>query len=271
MRSRLRRRSLTNAPTLFYGSDGKEVALTAGQTFIQVVPPGTPVGQLHPALADAIGLNRATLMAVGSHDTASAFAAAPVDLLRLFEVAQRHDLDIHPASLRLVTQNLDRIDDALRAGLPRVARPEARQIQAGRDHTVGSGEADRRRVADRTRRGNSAVERIEQAPQLRPRRPERRQAFGVGVERRHQRTPGVSQGGPAQPGHERLIEMQQIEALGGEEHVDVGDQVGRRGDKLQRAALAYGVRGAREEVAGSHSLPRFAGNAEVAELADALA
>jgi [protein-PII] uridylyltransferase len=43
------------------------------------------------------------------------FATAPVDLLRLFEVAQRHELDIHPAALRLVTQNLDRIDEKLRA------------------------------------------------------------------------------------------------------------------------------------------------------------
>jgi hypothetical protein len=31
------------APTLFYGSDGNPVTLTAGQTFVQVVPPGTPV------------------------------------------------------------------------------------------------------------------------------------------------------------------------------------------------------------------------------------
>jgi hypothetical protein len=30
-------------PTRFYGSDGEPVTLTAGQTFIQVVPPGTPV------------------------------------------------------------------------------------------------------------------------------------------------------------------------------------------------------------------------------------
>ena len=43
------------------------------------------------------------------------FATAPADLLRLFEVAQRHELDIHPATLRLVTQNLDRIDEKLRA------------------------------------------------------------------------------------------------------------------------------------------------------------
>jgi hypothetical protein len=32
-----------DAPTRFYGSDGREIVLTAGQTFIQVVPPGTPV------------------------------------------------------------------------------------------------------------------------------------------------------------------------------------------------------------------------------------
>jgi len=32
-----------SAPTLFYDGAGNEVVLTAGQTFIQVVPPGTPV------------------------------------------------------------------------------------------------------------------------------------------------------------------------------------------------------------------------------------
>jgi hypothetical protein len=32
-----------SAPTLFYDSAGNEVVFTAGQTFIQVVPPGTPV------------------------------------------------------------------------------------------------------------------------------------------------------------------------------------------------------------------------------------
>jgi len=37
------RKASTDAPTRFYGSDGHEVVLTAGQTFIQVVPPGTPV------------------------------------------------------------------------------------------------------------------------------------------------------------------------------------------------------------------------------------
>jgi hypothetical protein len=37
------RKASNDAPTRFYGTDGKEVALTVGQTFIQVVPPGTPV------------------------------------------------------------------------------------------------------------------------------------------------------------------------------------------------------------------------------------
>jgi hypothetical protein len=37
------RKASTDAPTRFYGSDGTEVVLTVGQTFVQVVPPGTPV------------------------------------------------------------------------------------------------------------------------------------------------------------------------------------------------------------------------------------
>ena len=36
----------------------------------------------------------------------SAFADDPVNFLRLFHVAQENDLDIHPATLRLITQNL---------------------------------------------------------------------------------------------------------------------------------------------------------------------
>jgi len=46
----------------------------------------------------------------------------PVDMLRLFEVAQRHGLDIHPASLRLITQNLRLVDRELRAD------PEANRL-----------------------------------------------------------------------------------------------------------------------------------------------
>jgi len=43
-----------------------------------IVEPGARIGRLHPALAAAVGINEAELIAVGSHDTASAFAAAPV-------------------------------------------------------------------------------------------------------------------------------------------------------------------------------------------------
>jgi sugar (pentulose or hexulose) kinase len=44
-----------------------------------IVPPGKITGKLYAELATAVGLNRAPLIAVGGHDTASAFAAAPVD------------------------------------------------------------------------------------------------------------------------------------------------------------------------------------------------
>ena len=44
-----------------------------------IVAPGKPVGRLRLPLADALGVTPAPLIAVGSHDTASAFAAAPVD------------------------------------------------------------------------------------------------------------------------------------------------------------------------------------------------
>ncbi|GAB4196453.1 MAG: [protein-PII] uridylyltransferase [Thalassobaculales bacterium] len=43
------------------------------------------------------------------------FERDPVNLLRLFRVAQEHDLDIHPRALRLVTRSLRRIGPALRA------------------------------------------------------------------------------------------------------------------------------------------------------------
>jgi sugar (pentulose or hexulose) kinase len=43
-----------------------------------IVAPGAIVGELFQPLADSIGINRARLVAVGAHDTASAFAAAPV-------------------------------------------------------------------------------------------------------------------------------------------------------------------------------------------------
>lgn len=43
-----------------------------------IVAPGTVIGTLRPQLATALGLNQAEVVAVGAHDTASAFAAAPV-------------------------------------------------------------------------------------------------------------------------------------------------------------------------------------------------
>ena len=44
----------------------------------EIVAPGAILGRMHLALAKAVGLNPAKLVAVGGHDTASAFAAAPV-------------------------------------------------------------------------------------------------------------------------------------------------------------------------------------------------
>lgn len=44
----------------------------------EIVEPGTVAGELLAPIAEHVGLNCAKLIAVGSHDTASAFAAAPV-------------------------------------------------------------------------------------------------------------------------------------------------------------------------------------------------
>jgi rhamnulokinase len=44
----------------------------------EIVAPGSVMGRLLEPLAVSLGLNRPSLVAVGSHDTASAFAAAPV-------------------------------------------------------------------------------------------------------------------------------------------------------------------------------------------------
>jgi len=45
----------------------------------EIVSPGTVLGDILAPLAAAVDLNRAKLIAVGSHDTASAYAAAPVE------------------------------------------------------------------------------------------------------------------------------------------------------------------------------------------------
>jgi rhamnulokinase len=44
----------------------------------EIVAPGKKIGRLQPGLARHCGLNEVDLISVGSHDTASAFAAAPV-------------------------------------------------------------------------------------------------------------------------------------------------------------------------------------------------
>lgn len=44
-----------------------------------IVEPGATLGKLHAPLAAAVGINRARLIAVAAHDTACAFAAAPVE------------------------------------------------------------------------------------------------------------------------------------------------------------------------------------------------
>ncbi|MDE2227658.1 MAG: [protein-PII] uridylyltransferase [Alphaproteobacteria bacterium] len=55
-------------------------------------------------------------------DGENAFRRNRVDLLRLFHVAEEHDLDIHPHALRLITHNLRLIDADLRAD------PEANRL-----------------------------------------------------------------------------------------------------------------------------------------------
>src|SRR5262249_55080543 len=50
------------------------------------------------------------------------FRADPVGLLRLFHVAQEHDLDIHPRALRAVTQSLRLVNAELRES------PEANRL-----------------------------------------------------------------------------------------------------------------------------------------------
>ncbi len=49
-----------------------------GKLMPAIVKPGTKIGTLQAGLAKLCGLNAVDLLAVGSHDTASAFAAAPV-------------------------------------------------------------------------------------------------------------------------------------------------------------------------------------------------
>jgi [protein-PII] uridylyltransferase len=63
----------------------------------------------------------------------------PINLLRLFHIANQKGVDIHPDALRLVTRNLALIDDCLRADPRRTAcsssccvRERTRSARCGR-------------------------------------------------------------------------------------------------------------------------------------------
>lgn len=49
------------------------------QIMPEIVAPGTAAGKMHPALAEKTGMPPPTVIATAAHDTAGAFAAAPVD------------------------------------------------------------------------------------------------------------------------------------------------------------------------------------------------
>ncbi len=163
----------------------------------------------------------------------------------LAQVAQRAEQDAEP----LAPLDAPAEDDAERAFGAGGRRVERLEVDARRDHAVGAGERDRGGVAGGDRRGDGRVQRIEEAAELRARRPERPHVLGIGVEGRHQRATGVAERRPAEPRHEGLVEVKDVEVLGAEQDVDVGDEVGRGGDELERAALANGVGRAGEEVA----------------------
>ncbi|NIA71963.1 [protein-PII] uridylyltransferase [Pelagibius litoralis] len=59
---------------------------------------------------DGFGLERDRLTVTSGE----VFAEKPIEMLRIFRVAQKHELDIHPQALRWITQNLKRVNKALR-------------------------------------------------------------------------------------------------------------------------------------------------------------
>lgn len=67
-----------------------------------------------------LGLRRRTVDGFAVHGDRVSFASEedlkeePINMLRLFRVAQKHEFDIHPEALRLITRNLGRIDAILR-------------------------------------------------------------------------------------------------------------------------------------------------------------
>ncbi len=69
---------LMDAATGQWSTELLEALQIPASVMPEIVAPGEKVGQLSAPLAESLKLNRATLLAVGAHDTASAFAAAPV-------------------------------------------------------------------------------------------------------------------------------------------------------------------------------------------------
>ncbi|MFC1452829.1 rhamnulokinase family protein [Verrucomicrobiota bacterium] len=70
---------LMDAKTKQWSAEIMEKLEIPPEVLPEIVEPGTVLGRLLEPLARAVGINQAELIAVGSHDTASAFAAAPVD------------------------------------------------------------------------------------------------------------------------------------------------------------------------------------------------
>ena len=70
---------LTRAGTGDYDDRLVAVAGIPRRALPEVVPPGTTVGTLRAELAESTGLGPCRIIAVKTHDTASAFTAAPVD------------------------------------------------------------------------------------------------------------------------------------------------------------------------------------------------
>jgi [protein-PII] uridylyltransferase len=83
---------------------------------------------LKPRQLDGFRLDGERLAVASAED----FVREPAKLLRLFQVSQENDLDVHPTTLRLITQNLRLIDARLRAD-PEANRTFMRIMTSKRD------------------------------------------------------------------------------------------------------------------------------------------
>ncbi len=118
--------------------------------------------------------------------------------------------------------------DADRAGPPAVHRPEPRKVDPRRDEVVRAGEHARGQVAYGLAAGHGNVERVEEPLLAGPRHQVLGEAVVLVEEGRDERARGVAQRHPAEGRGERLVEMEEVEIVGLEEDVDVGDEIDRR-------------------------------------------